>query len=128
MSFDWSHLYSSQKELENPVLLAAEVVHGFKRGSKELGIPTANLAMEQLGPKGEAFDCGIYYGTSLLDGVNFTSVLSVGWNPYYKNTKKSIEVHLITDTTLEDFYGKPLEVTVVGYLRPEASFNSLGKV
>jgi len=128
MSFNWSPLYSNQEILEEPILLAAEVIHGFKRGSKELGIPTANLAMDQLGEKAESLNCGIYYGHSILEGVTYPSVLSVGWNPFYKNTKKSIEVHLITDSPLEDFYGKHLEVQIIGYLRAEVSFNNLDEL
>ena len=30
-------------QLMEPVMLRAEVVHGFGRGSKQLGFPTANL-------------------------------------------------------------------------------------
>ena len=51
-------------------------------------------------------------------------VMSIGWNPYYKNTKKSMETHVI-HTFREDFYGQTLRVVMVGYLRPEKDFNSL---
>jgi riboflavin kinase len=36
-----------------PMELTGKVVHGFQRGSKELGVPTANLSMDDLGKKGE---------------------------------------------------------------------------
>jgi FAD synthase len=62
---DWNHLYTLKK-FDNPLLLSAEVVHGFKRGSKELGIPTANLNMNELGDKGKDLDTGIYYGWGYL--------------------------------------------------------------
>ncbi len=55
----WSPLYTSTERLfDSPLLLTAEVVHGFKRGSKELGIPTANLSMEQLGEESAAIETG----------------------------------------------------------------------
>ncbi|KAJ1394675.1 hypothetical protein B484DRAFT_315374, partial [Ochromonadaceae sp. CCMP2298] len=98
------------------------VVHGFKRGSKELGIPTANLDMDVLGPRGEGLETGIYYGWSFLRGARHETVVSVGWNPFYKNEKKTIEAHLISDEVIEDFYGETLKVDLIGYLRPEANF------
>lgn len=36
------------------------------------------------------------------------------------------EAHLI-HRFKEDFYGKPLNVLILGYIRPERSFNSLGE-
>jgi hypothetical protein len=55
----WSHLYApAEKVFSEPVLLAAEIVHGFKRGSKELGIPTANLSMDQIGDRVASIETG----------------------------------------------------------------------
>jgi riboflavin kinase len=125
-TYDWTHLYRDSRAVE-PIALEAEVVHGFKRGSKELGIPTANLKMEELGDKGSDLETGIYYGISTLNGVLYDAVMSVGWNPFYKNTIKTIEVHLMCETQLVDFYGERLNFTVHGYLRPEANFKSLGE-
>ena len=51
--FDWSHLYVDEHHLNPPIVLTATVVHGFQRGSKELGIPTANLSMDELGTIGD---------------------------------------------------------------------------
>lgn len=41
-----------------PLLLASTVVHGFGRGSKQLGIPTANMDMAHVGPQVEALPTG----------------------------------------------------------------------
>lgn len=121
---DWNHLYINEKDYETPVILEAEVVHGFKRGSKELGIPTANLNMEELGSKGDDLQPGIYYGWAYLNGNKYQCVASIGWNPFYHNSKKTIEAHLLAK--LEDFYGKRLKLDILGYLRAETNFNSLG--
>lgn len=121
----WGSLYLGAERLfDVPILLEAEVVHGFKRGSKELGIPTANLSMQELGEKGSSLDTGIYFGWTYLRGEVYESVTSVGWNPYYKNTVKTIEVHIIDQ--LDDFYGERISVILCGYLRQETNFNSLG--
>lgn len=121
---DWTHLYTTERKFPEPITLEAEVVHGFKRGSKELGIPTANLSMEELGAQGESLETGIYYGWSILKGARYETVVSVGWNPFYKNEKKTVEAHLIYN--LEDFYGEKITVELLGYLRQEANFNGVG--
>lgn len=122
---DWSHLYKDKKSYETHIVLEAEVVRGFGRGSKELGIPTANLDMNELGEKGESLPTGIYYGLASIDGGDdlIECVTSVGWNPFYKNEKKAVEVHIMR--TLDDFYGSRLSVNLFGYLRDETSFSSV---
>lgn len=51
-------------------------------------------------------------------------VVSIGWNPFYKNTKRSFETHVIHEFP-EDFYGQNLGVVVCGYLRDEKNYESL---
>ena len=51
-------------------------------------------------------------------------VMSVGWNPFYKNTKKTVEPHLLHKFE-KDFYGDILSLVVTCYIRPEADFDSL---
>ena len=78
-------------ELPYPVLLKGDVCKGFGRGSKELGIPTANLPSEVAESAGKALDTGIYYGfASVGNGLEvWPMVMSFGWNPYYKNERRS---------------------------------------
>ena len=52
------------------------------------------------------------------------AVMSVGWNPFYNNTTKSMETHLIHDFE-EDFYDAVLRVSIVGRLRGEKNYESL---
>jgi riboflavin kinase len=124
-NFDWSELYEGkERSFDKGVYLGATVVHGQKRGSKELGIPTANLGMDELGKIGDSLETGIYYGWARLNGTYYQTVVSVGWNPFYQNTVKTIEAHLLH--SLDDFYGEYLELLLIGYLRQEANFKSLG--
>ena len=123
----WLHLYTdSERQFEKPLTLEAEVIHGFKRGSKELGFPTANLSMKDLGDQGSNLETGIYYGIAHLGAVHYKAVISVGWNPFYKNVEKTIEAHLLHKFE-EDFYGERNKVVMYGYLRPEANFDNVGK-
>uniref|UniRef100_H2SAM8 Riboflavin kinase n=1 Tax=Takifugu rubripes TaxID=31033 RepID=H2SAM8_TAKRU len=111
-----------------PYFCRGEVIRGFGRGSKELGIPTANFPDSVVDNLPADISTGIYYGwASLSNGDVYKMVMSIGWNPYYKNTKKSMETHVI-HTFKEDFYGEILSVVMVGYIRPERSYDSLGKM
>lgn len=70
------------------------------------------------------FTTGIYYGWASVNGGIYKMVASIGWNPFYKNEKKSAEVHLLHKFE-EDFYGKEIKVIFTGYIRPEKNFNSV---
>ncbi|XP_032979782.1 riboflavin kinase [Rhinolophus ferrumequinum] len=108
-----------------PYFCRGEVVRGFGRGSKQLGIPTANFPEQVVDNLPADISTGIYYGwASVGSGDVHKMVVSIGWNPYYKNTKKSMETHII-HTFKEDFYGETLNVAIAGYLRPEKNFDSL---
>ncbi|XP_072926267.1 riboflavin kinase [Hemitrygon akajei] len=108
-----------------PYFCRGEVVRGFGRGSKELGIPTANFPDAVVEHLPGDITTGIYYGWACVGhGDVHKMVMSIGWNPYYKNEKKSMETHII-HTFKEDFYGEILSIAIVGYIRPEKSFDSL---
>ncbi|PSN75648.1 riboflavin kinase [Corynespora cassiicola Philippines] len=162
-----------------PLRLRGPVIKGFGRGSKELGIPTANIPLSGLSIGGnEDLDSGIYYGFATLDyssigahvggdgrvpsasggkedpgerssnhavadleaakeeegsgapqaqgakkKVVYPTVLSIGYNPYYKNTQRSIEIHIL-HTFGEDFYGATLSLVILGFIRPEYDYVS----
>jgi riboflavin kinase len=123
--YDWSSLYENRFSIfDEKILLSGNVVHGFKRGSKELGIPTANISPEELGEVGSGLTSGVYFGYAYLGGFVYRAVVSVGWNPHYGNKHKSVEVHLLAK--LEDFYGEVIHVLLCGFLRDEQAFGNLG--
>lgn len=98
----------SGPEAPFPIRLSGPVIKGFGRGSKELGIPTANIpvdGLEEVLPK--ELGVGVYYGVVALDPATapapsssdstsgdaapiLPAVLSIGYNPYYKNKTRSI--------------------------------------
>ena len=51
-------------------------------------------------------------------------VMSVGWHPFYKNKERSVEVHLLEEFK-QDFYGLPLRVLILGFVRPEKNYDSV---
>lgn len=119
---DWRHLYDKERIIyTDPMYVTSIVVHGFGRGSKELGIPTANLNMDTIT---DDFETGIYFSWALLNKKVYAAVISIGYNPVYKNSHKTIEAHII-DQVLDDFYGQELSLMLFGYLRNERNFPSL---
>lgn len=97
---------TSEPEPPFPVRLSGPIVKGFGRGSKELGIPTANIPLAGLSIGGhEGLENGVYFGWAGVDidsqghrtgetapktGAVWGMVMSIGWNPFYKNTKRSV--------------------------------------
>eukprot|EP00038_Savillea_parva_P027447 m.59620 g.59620 ORF g.59620 m.59620 type:complete len:159 (+) comp7905_c0_seq1:129-605(+) len=106
--------------------MTSEVIKGFGRGSKELGIPTANLTDEAIAKLPDDMMQGVYFGWAQIEGdlTVHKSVMSIGWNPYYNNTTRSAEVHVMHKFD-DEFYGKEIRVVVVGRLRGEKDFSSL---
>lgn len=69
----------------------------------QLGIPTANIPADDLSEKFPDLTTGVYYGAVALDPTKFKyegqetekptilpAVLSIGYNPFYKNTVRSV--------------------------------------
>lgn len=48
-------------------------------------------------------------------------VMSIGYNPFYRNTVRSAEVHLLHKFS-QDFYGSHMRVEILGYIRPELDY------
>ncbi|XP_063714053.1 riboflavin kinase-like [Symsagittifera roscoffensis] len=110
--------------LDHPIFLFGDVVKGFGRGSKQLGIPTANFAESVIKSLPKNFKTGIYFGLAQVPSYSqevFNMVMSCGWNPFYQNEKLSAETHIIHDFPNE-FYGVELRVLIAGYIRPEWNF------
>ena len=53
----------------------------------------------------------------------YPTVLSIGYNPFYKNTVRSVEIHIL-HTFPKDFYGAHLNLLILGFIRPEYDYVS----
>ncbi|KAJ6599308.1 riboflavin kinase [Mycena vulgaris] len=119
-----------------PILLAGPVQKGFGRGGKELGCPTANLPDESITPISSVAKTGVYYGYAQVlppkDGKTelcqddirvHPMVMSLGWNPFYKNEILTAEIHIMHEFR-SDFYGYDMNALVLGYIRPELDYTS----
>jgi len=116
-----------------PIELSGLVQSGFGRGGKELGCPTANLPDESILPLSTAAKTGVYYGFAQVlpprdvdvpeDIKVLPMVMSLGWNPFYKNERLTAEIHIIHEFR-SDFYGYEMRALVLGYIRPELDYTS----
>lgn len=51
-------------------------------------------------------------------------VMSIGWNPFYKNQVRSVEVHVIHPFKT-DFYNALMNLSILGFIRSEKDYDSL---
>jgi len=56
-------------------------------------------------------------------GAVYPMVMSIGWNPFYKNTVRSVEVHIMHDFAT-DFYDSHMNLSILGFIRPEYDYVS----
>jgi len=56
-------------------------------------------------------------------GAVYPMCMSIGWNPFYKNTVRSVEVHIMHDFEI-DFYGSHMNLLIAGFIRPELDYVS----
>ncbi|KAL5715352.1 hypothetical protein ACHQM5_017183 [Ranunculus cassubicifolius] len=114
--------------LIEPWYVGGPVIKGHGRGSKVLGIPTANLSTQGYSTLLSEYPSGVYFGWAQLSNHTvYKMVTSVGWNPYFDNAEKTIEPWLLHQFD-EDFYGEELRLAIVGYIRPETNFPSLERL
>jgi len=101
--------------LGHPYRITGTVIHGDQRG-RGLGFPTANLAKIETLIPGE----GVYAGTCLYEGNQYSAAINIGSNPTFSNRQKKFEVHLIGFN--EDLYGQELSVDLIARCRDIKKF------
>lgn len=106
----------------------------------KLGIPTANLPVDDAStPWIGDMASGVYFGyasiqlpssepSTAADGASgftvFPMVMSIGYNPFYKNTVRSAEVHVLHEFR-SDFYDAHMRLLILGFIREEKDYKSL---
>ena len=138
---------SRAKELSLVHRYRGKVDQGYGRGGKKLGVPTANLPSSLFQNALETVDAGVYFGWATLEleeeddtqpcdhSLVYKAVVNVGYSPTFEgqeNKEKIIEAHLMTSSSFsssssslpEDFYGIPMRLQLIGFLREEQKFDS----
>jgi len=63
----------------------------------------------------------------LVGGTVHKAILSIGWNPFYKNEKRTVESYLCHDFG-RDFYGADMRLLVCACIRPQEDFKSMDEL
>lgn len=100
--------------------IAGKVVHGFKRGSTLLSIPTANLSADK---EYCLLSEGVYAGFVFVESIGYLAMINIGKNPTFDNKEMSIEAHLLDFHG--DLYDKTLRFFFTNKLREVIPFDSI---
>lgn len=103
--------------------VSGNVVKGRRIGNT-IGFPTANVQAEDyiLVP-----GHGVYATRTLIDGILYKSVTSIGKNPTFEELNKaSIETYILDFE--QDIYDKNIEVFFISKLRDEKKFGSVDEL
>ncbi|MFE7125690.1 bifunctional riboflavin kinase/FAD synthetase [Streptomyces sp. NPDC057617] len=106
--------------LGRPHRVEGVVVRGAQRG-RELGYPTANV--ETLPHTAIPAD-GVYAGWLTADGERMPAAISVGTNPQFEGTERTVEAYAIDRIGL-DLYGLHVTVDFLSYVRGQRKFESI---
>jgi riboflavin kinase/FMN adenylyltransferase len=97
------------------------IVAKGKQLGRTIGIPTANLQIEQNDKLIPAN--GVYVVKSIIDGKTVFGMMNIGFNPTVAGNKLSVEVHYFNFEG--DLYGQEIRVFVLNHLRSEQKFESV---
>jgi len=119
--------------LKSVILLQGEVTTGYGRGSKKLGVPTANLPHFDDDLLRAQLARGVYFGWGRIYGSDsiLSCVANIGVSPTFagqENPVNIVEAHFLDYDQGGDFYNKDIRLALVGFLRPEVKFKSLDEL
>lgn len=110
---------TAQKMLGRHYQLRGKVVTGRDRGGKLLGIPTANVNLQdELCPKS-----GIYAVTVDWQQKTYKGVANIGYSPTFEDHQFTVEVHILDFDHI--IYGERIRVNFVERIRDEVRFDSI---
>ncbi|MER7350837.1 bifunctional riboflavin kinase/FAD synthetase [Streptomyces aurantiacus] len=109
--------------LGRPHRVEGVVVRGAQRG-RELGFPTANV--ETLPHTAIPAD-GVYAGWLHAQGEAMPAAISVGTNPQFDGTERTVEAYAIDRVGL-DLYGLHVAVDFLAFVRGQAKFDSIDEL
>jgi riboflavin kinase / FMN adenylyltransferase len=106
--------------LGRPHRVEGIVVRGAQRG-RELGYPTANV---ETVPHSAVPADGVYAGWLITAGERMPAAISVGTNPTFDGTERTVEAYAIDRVGLE-LYGLHAAVEFLAYLRGQERFDTV---
>ena len=107
--------------------MRGKVVHGHGRGGSQLGFPTANIGLDPSTiDRLKAMENGVFLGWAQVEGKDpvYPMVMSVGYNPHFKDQSLTVEVHFIHKFET-DFYDSTVRLVSCDQLRMMSAFTTL---
>ena len=103
----------------------AGVVEPGQKLARKLGFPTANM---QIHPAAVLPPFGVYEVAASVDGTVVRGIANLGLRPTIDEAQKvlRLETHLLG--WQGDLYGRPLQVELLRFLRPERKFASVAEL
>jgi len=112
----------AEKMLGRSYQIRGRVVTGRDRGGKLLGIPTANINLnDELCPK-----TGIYAVTVEFNGRKYKGVANIGYSPTFDDHQFTVEVHILDFS--DNIYGKKIRVNFIKRIRDEKKFSNISEL
>ena len=112
----------ARKMLGRHYQIRGRVVKGRDRGGKLLGIPTANINLQdELCPK-----TGIYAVTVEYNNRIYNGVANIGYSPTFDDNQFTVEVHLLDFA--ENIYDKKIRVNFIERIRDEKKFGDISEL
>lgn len=116
----------STKEVHSVTQLDPGVYFGFAKVEKDEEHKVTETKQRENGT-----NVDYKYGYELEEGKDLNVVLpmvmSIGWNPFYGNKEKAVELHIIHEFSTT-FYGAIVSFNVLGYIRPELNYTTKGEL
>ena len=98
------------------------VVKGRDRGAKLLGVPTANIKLQdELCPKTGIYAVTVDYNNRLYKGV-----ANIGYSPTFDNNEFTVEVHLLDFAV--NIYGEKIRINFIQRIRNEKKFANISEL
>ena len=112
----------ASKMLGRHYQIRGRVVKGRDRGGKLLGIPTANINLQdELCPK-----IGIYAVTVEYNNRIYKGVANIGYSPTFDDNEFTVEVHLLDFA--ENIYDEKIRVNFIERIRDEKKFADISEL
>ena len=109
----------AEKMLGRHYQIRGSVVTGRDRGGKVLGIPTANINLnDELCPK-----TGIYAVTVECQNKQYKGVANIGYSPTFEDHIFTVEVHIFDFN--DNIYGEKIRVNFITRIRDEIKFSGI---
>jgi riboflavin kinase/FMN adenylyltransferase len=116
------HMEKAGKMLGRNYQIRGTVAHGRDRGGRLLGIPTANINLQdELCPK-----VGVYAVIVCHEGRCYPGVANIGFSPTFDDHVFTVEAHILDFD--KNIYGEKIMVNFVQRLRDEIKFSGIDEL